>query len=202
MSVVAEGAVPDNTGLRPGDILIADEGHMNLLPNHQSPPALWRSRFDDDKFVSRLGSLPAEGHSPIDVTVSRHGVFLLNRTNVIPDDPEEDPRNTDNRVYRWDLDGFHPCILSKPLFDPGGLAADPLSEDLYAIQGSFIPSVSRTIQRVVRLRPTGPDRYDVEIIADRFGRLAPCGIAFSFDGQRLAITDAANRAVIVLKRKG
>jgi serine/threonine protein kinase len=201
MSVVAENAVPENTGLRAGDILIADEGHMNLLPNHQTPPALWRGRFDDDKFVSRLGSLPAEDHAPIDVTVSRHGVFLLNRTNVIPEEAEDDPRNTNNRVYRWDLDGFHPCILSKPLFDPGGLAADPLSEDLYAIQGSFIPSVSLTIQRVVRLRHTGPDRYDVELIADRFGRLAPCGIAFSADGKRLAITDGLNRVVIVLKRK-
>lgn len=134
--------------------------------------------------------------------VSRHGVCLLNRTDVGPIDPEEHPSNTDDRILRWDQDGFHPCILDKPLYDPSGLAADPLSTDLYAVQGWFIPSVSTAIQRVLRLRSVAPDRYAVEIIADRFGRLGPCGIAFSADGKRLVLTDRGHRVIVVLRRKG
>lgn len=202
MAVVTEGSVPPNTGLQPGDALIADEGHMHVLPGRMSDPGLWKFRFDDDKFASRLGRLPPEGYNPVDVAVSRHGVFLLNRTNVGPVDPEEHPSNTHDRILRWDKDGFHPCLLDKPLYDPSGLAADPLSADLYAVQGWFIPSVSHSIQRVLRLRPTAPDHYAVEVIADRFGRLGACGIAFSADGKRLVLTDRGHRVIVVLKRKG
>ena len=82
-----------------------------------------------------------------------------------------------------------------------GLVADPTSTDLYAIQGAFIPSASPSAQRLLRLRRTAPDQYDVEVIAERFGKLSACGLAITSDGQRLVVTDKGNRVMLVLKRR-
>jgi serine/threonine protein kinase len=201
MVVVTADNIPPNTGLSAGDVLVAEEGHMKLLKDYRTKPSLWRFRFDNDEPASRLGDLDAKGHCLIDVAVSRHGVFVLNRTDTIPTDFEDDPRNLNDRVIRWDKDGFHRCILDKPLYDPTGIVADPTSTDLYAIQGGFIPSVSIAIQRVLRLRLTKPDHYAVEVIADRFGKMGICGIGISADGQRLIVTDKGNGVILVLKKK-
>lgn len=200
--VTAEQLPPD-TGLRPGDVLVADEGHRDLVKGVlESSPGLWRFRLDDDKPAVRIGTLDRKAHYPADVAVSRHGVFLLNRSETIPSKPESDSANFDQRIFRLDSTGFHPCHLDKPLYDPCGLAADPLSADLYAIQGGLMPSSSKALQRVLRLRPTAPDQFSVSVIAERFGRLSLCGIAFSSDGKQLAITDIGNRVIVVLRRRG
>lgn len=202
---LAADQFPPGLGLRAGDVLVADEGHRSFLPSCESKPGLWRCRFDNDAPASRLGSLPIGksgglSNYPVDVAVSRNGVFLLNRSEPIPGLAEENILNFTDRLLRWDLDGFHSCTLDEPLQDPSGLAADPLSGDLYAIQGALIPSASIAVQRLLRLCPDGPDRYRVEIAADRFGKLGTGGLAFSPDGQQLIITDVGNRAIVVLRR--
>jgi hypothetical protein len=91
-------------------------------------------------------------------------------------------------------------VLRQPLHDPSGIAADPLSTDLYAIQGALLPTASIAFQRVLRLRLVAPDEYEVSPVADRFGKFSPCGIAFHSDGSRMLITDAGNRVIVGLRR--
>ena len=110
-------------------------------------------------------------------------------------------RNKESRIYRWDRTGFHRCLLRQLLHDPSGLAADPLSTDLYAIQGALLPSASIAFQRVLRLRLVAADEYEITPVADRFGKFSPCGIAFSEDGTHLLITDRGNRVIVGLRRK-
>jgi hypothetical protein len=200
LTTVLPGQIADNTGLQPGDVLIADAGHRNFGVT-QGQPGLWRCRAEADAPAERLGTLPVDHHYPIDVTVSRHGVFLLNRGETMPSQPESNPWNKESRIYRWDRGGFHVCRLRQPLHDPSGLAADPLSTDLYAIQGALLPSASIAFQRVLRLRLVAPDEYEITPVADRFGKFSPCGIAFSADGQRLVLTDQGNRVIVGLRKR-
>jgi serine/threonine protein kinase len=205
---VTAGQIPKNTDLKVGDVLIADEGHRWLAPLKPLKPkdkhglgALWRCRFDSDQAAERLGEDEQKIDFPLDVAVARSGVFLLNRDNFTP--LEEDRANDrTRRLLRWDNDGFHACTLSQPIHDPSGLAADPTSTDLYVIEGAGLPTANLKLQRLLRLRLTAQDQYDVEVIAHSFGKLRFCGVGISQDGQRLIVTDTGNRVVIVLKRKG
>ena len=204
---VTAGQVPENTGLRAGDVLIADEGQRWLAPkttpfgkDKHGLAGLWRCRFDDDLPASRLGEAPALISLLLDVAVSRSGVFVLNRDRVTTVGPVTEADRT-SRVLRWDQAGFHTCTLSQPLYDPSGLAADPFSTDLYAIQGASIPTTSPAAQRLVRLRLTAPDHYEVEVVAERFGRLSICGVSLSMDGKRMIVTDKGNRVILVLGRR-
>ena len=203
---VTDGQIPENTGLRAGDVLIADEGHRWLAPLKPFKPndkhglsGLWRCRFDDDEPAQRLGENETLLEWALDVTVARSGVFMLNRSAPVPSAPVTKADRT-RRLLRWDRDGFHPCTLSEPINDPSGIAADPLSTDLYIIEGAAVPSGNPILQRLLRLRPAGPDAYAVEPLADRFGRLGLFGVQVTADGRRLVITDSGNRAIIVLKR--
>jgi tRNA A-37 threonylcarbamoyl transferase component Bud32 len=201
LAAVQAGHFPNDSGLEPGDVLIADSGHRNFGVV-QSAPGLWRCRADSDTPAQRLCKLPVSHHFPLDVTIARSGVYLLNRSETMPSQPEGHPWNKDARIFRWDRDGLHRCLLRQPLHDPSGIAADPLSTDLYAIQGALLPSASIGFQRVLRLRLVAPDEYVVTPVADRFGKFSVCGIAFSPDGQHLLITDTGNRAVVGLRRTG
>ena len=204
---ITAGQMPDNTGLREGDVFVADEGQRWIAPKttllgkyKHGLGSLWRWRFDDDLPASRLGDDASLLSLPLNVAVSRHGVFVLNRDRVTTVGPVTENDRT-RRVLRWDKDDFHACTLSQPLYDPCGLAADPLSTDLYAIQGASVPTASPSAQRLVRLRLTAPDQYAVELVAERFGRLSTCGVALSMDGKRMILTDTGNRVIIVLQRR-
>jgi hypothetical protein len=204
---VTEGQVPENTGLRVGDVLVADEGDRWLGPvitlglvNDHGLGGLWRCRFDNEEPADRLGEDEKLIKFPQDVAVARSGVFLLNRSRRIPESTVSEA-DSNRRILRWDKDGFHPCRTSQPIRDPSGIAADPLSTDLYVIEGALFPSASPGLQRLLRLRLTKPDTYAVEIIAERFGKLSPNGLAFSADGKRMVITDRGNRAIVLLRRK-
>lgn len=199
LSVVLPDQIPDNTDLQPGDVLIADAGHRDF-GIVKSRPGLWRCRAGSDAPAERIGTLPVDHHYPLDVTVSSHGVFLLNRGEIMPSQPESNPWNKESRIFRWDRDGFHRCLLRQLLHDPSGLAADPQSTDLYAIQGALLPSASIAFQRVLRLRLVAADEYEITPVADRFGKFSPCGIAFNADGTKLLITDAGNRVIVGLRR--
>ncbi len=193
--------IPANTGLKDGDVLVADEGHRTLVAGVlESRPGIWRFRLDDDAPVRRLAILDPKDARLYDVTISRQGVFVLNAINnheIAADDPLQFHR----RILRWDKSGWHDCILDKSIPNAGGLAADPLSSDLYVAEGPASSSLESNHQRIVRLIPTGPDRYRVEVFADRFNKLSDAGIAFSTDGKRMIITDSGNRAIVVLRRK-
>jgi hypothetical protein len=91
--------------------------------------------------------------------------------------------------------------VDQPLIDPSGIAADPLSTDLYIIEGALIASTAPKLQRLLRLTRTGLDAYAVQVVATHFGKLSACGIGFSADGKRLVITDRGNRVIVVLKKK-
>jgi hypothetical protein len=200
LALVPGDQIPDNSGLRAGDVLVADEGHREFVKGIDSLPGLWCVRPDEDKPARRLGSLPRLFHFPIDAAVHRQGAFLLNRSETIPSEPVQEWDKT-ARVFRWDLDGFHACTLLQPLYDPSALVADPSSGDLYAAQGWLISTKSPVAQRVLRLRPLAKDVYDVQVVAERFGKLGACSLGMSPDGQRLVITDEGNGVVVVLKRK-
>ena len=196
--------MPPKTGLQVGDVLVADLGHrtFGFGPSAvDSAPGLWRFRLDDDAPARRLARSSQENWL-IDVAVSRHGVFALDRIRWdVVDVPDDDPRHLTEHLWRWDLDGWHKCPLNQPIADVCGLAADPLSEDLYLIQGAGLTTVDPDRQRIYSLRPAGPDRYAVEVFADHFGKLSFGGIAFSYDGRQMIITDAGNDTIVILKRK-
>lgn len=202
---VREGQVPPGSGLRPGDVLIADEGHRWLAPGAGGAPdrrglgGLWRCRFDDNAPAERLAEDAGVLGYPLDVAVTTHGVFLLNRTGMTPTSQIDDS-DRDRRVVRWDRQGFHPCSTSQPIHDPSGLAADPFSTDLFVAEGAMQSGIRPADRRLLRLRAVGPDRYDVEVVAQNFGRIAVNGIAFAPDGRRLVLTDTGNRVIVVLKR--
>lgn len=198
LSFVTSSNIPKNTGLRPGDVLVADEGHREFGFGIRSAPSLWAFRCDSEEPARTLGT-DALLEFPLDVTVSTLGVFLLNRSETLPNLPEGS-RDYNRRIFRWDQNGYHVCTSSKPIRDPSGIAADPLGNDLYVIEGALIPSASMSVQRVSRLKLTTPDHYDVEVIAERFGKFSLGGIAFSSDGQRMVLTDNGNRAIVILKR--
>ena len=115
--------------------------------------------------------------------------------------PDDDPRHLTDHLWRWDLSGWHKCPLDPSIVDVSGLTADPLSADLYIIQGAGYPTVDPNRQRIHRLRPAGPDRYTAEVFADHFGKLSFGGIAFSQAGRQMIFTDAGNYAIVILKRK-
>jgi serine/threonine protein kinase len=212
MAFVTASNLPPGSGLSAGDVLYADEGHRDLttVPNpltlsRETSPGLWKFRFDSDAPAQRLGSLSPrwvkdQTNFPQDTTVSRHGVFLLNRNNttisgqVIPSDFKA-------RVFRWEPGGFHPCTTDQPILSPAGIAADPLSADLFVLDGGSIVQPGVVEQRILRLRPAGPDQYTVETFARKFRGFSFCGIQITPDGQRMVITDERLVAVVVLKRK-
>ena len=201
--VTAEN-LPENTGLKVGDVLVADLGHRTLGTGPSAvdtDPGVWRFRLDDDAPARRFARLSQDGW-PIDVAVTRRGVFVLDRIGWnVADLRDDDPRHLTDHLWRWDQDGWHKCTFDRPIVDVSGLAADPLSDDLYIIQGAAYPTVVPDRQAVRRLRRTGPDRYAVEVFADHFGKLSFSGIAITADGQRMIITDAGNYSLVVLKRK-
>lgn len=210
IAFVTENTVPPGSGLRPGDVLYADEGHRDLyafirpLPfTKGTDPGLWKFRFDSDEPAQRLGSLSGtkeDSNYPLDVTVSRHGVFLLNRTATHPYGKAV-PTDTNARVLRWESSGFKPCTTDQPIFSPAGIAADPLSADLFVLDGGNIVQPGVVEQRVLRLRPAGPDRYTVEPFARKFRGFSYCGLQITDDGQRMVITDEKLASVVVLKRE-
>ncbi len=212
LAFVTENTVPPGSELRPGDVLYADEGHCTLyaplrpLPFIQgTAPGLWKFRFDSDEPAQRLGSLPErwrkdDTYFPLDATVSRHGVFLLNRTNTLPSG-KAIPADYNARVLRWDPSGFHPCTTDQPILSPAGIAADPLSPDLFVLDGGEIVQPGVMEQRILRLRPAGPDRYTVETFARKFRGFSYCGLQITPDGLRMVITDEKLSSVVVLQRK-
>jgi serine/threonine protein kinase len=212
ITFVTENTVPPDSGLLPGDVLYADEGHRNLalydrslFPRVETFPGLWKFRFDSDAPAQRLGSLHPlwlkdAGNFPLDVTVSRHGVFLLNRNSNLPTG-KVIPGDTNDRVLRWEDGGFKPCTTDQPILSPAGIAADPLSADLFVLDGGNIVQPGVIEQRILRLRPDGPDHYTVETFARKFRGFSYSGIQITDDGQRMVITDQKLGAVVVLRRK-
>ncbi len=202
---VREGQVPPKTNLRPGDVLIADEGHRWLAPGTGGSPdrrgwgGLWRCRLDDNAPAQRLQEDGRLLKYPLGVTVTSGGVFLLNREKISPP-PQIIEGDRTRRVLRWDQAGFHPCLTDQPIHDPSGIAADPFSTDLYVAEGAMLPASQPAAQRLLRLRQVGPDRYEVRIVARNFGRLGLDGLAFTPDGRRLVLTDSGHRVIVVLKR--
>ena len=170
----------------------------------ETSPGLWKFRFDSDAPAQRLGALhplwiPSASHFPVDAAVSRHGAFLLNRSDPLP---RHTPLPTDRtqRIFRWDQSGFHACTTDLPIPRPAALAADPLSPNLYVLNGeSFRPTAPQD-QTLLRLRPAGPDRYTVETIATDFSGLGYHGLQITADGLRIVITDENLAAAAVLKR--
>ena len=197
--------------MRPGDVLYADEGHRDLaiydrpiFPRVEASPGLWKFRFDSDEPAQRFGSLPPlwvkdATYFPMDVTVSRHGVFLLNRTNPLPSG-NAIPADFNARVLRWEAGLFRPCTTDQPILSPAGIAADPLSADLFVLDGGTVVQPGAVEQRVLRLRPAGPDRYTVETFARKFRGFGYCGLQITPDGQRMVITDEVLGVAVVLKR--
>ncbi len=207
-SFITAGNEPPNTGLQAGDVLVADWGdrrfteglkeaaqtelYGQLAPmlasvsEVRSIPGIWRFRLDSDAPLQRLAK--RKGHCD-DITTSKHGVFVFSCDVTDP-------------IARWDLNGWHPCVLDKPLLTPGGITVDPLSGDLYVICGYDSQVLGTERQSVQRLRSLGNDRYAVETFASRLGRAGLRGISISHDGQRMCITDEGNMIIVVLKRKG
>ena len=197
--VTAEN-LPPNTGLNVGDVVVVDYGDRSFGPLGKSKPGLWRFRLDDDAPVRRLAKAEVEA-MPLDVTISKHGVFGLDKVfTSVSTARADDPRHSEH-LWRWDLNGWHLCTVDKPLVDPISIAADPLTGDLYVMCGYHDPSLKpehRCVQRVV---PQGPDRYVAETIVTRLGKVGKGGLAFNGDGQKLIITDVGNRAVVALQRQ-
>ncbi len=202
---VREGQVPPDSGLRSGDVLIADEGNRWLapgsggLPDRRGLGGLWRCRLDDNAPAERLAEDGEILGYPVDVTVTTHGVVLLNRQEVTPSPRISDVDRT-HRVVRWDRQGFHRCTTDLPIHDPSGLAADPFSPDLFVAEGTTQTANQPAGQRLLCLRRVRPDHFDAEVVAQNFGRFAPNGLAFAPDGQRLVLTDSGHRLIVVLKR--
>ncbi len=204
--------LPPNTGLQPGDVLVADYGQREFSAGIQqatglpvgriwSIPGLWRFRLDDDAPARRLAKA-STAVMPLDVAISKHGVFIIDRAFHNPDGESDDPRHLTDHVWRWDLTGWHSCTTDVPLLTPCGIAADPLSADLYVLCGDENLSRSSDRQTLLRLTPAGPDRYTVTPLVTRLGKADRGGIAFSYDGKRMILTDSGNRVIVVLKRKG
>jgi hypothetical protein len=202
---VRAGHVPPDSGLRPGDVLIADEGHRWLAPGTNGAPdrrglgGLWRGRLDHNAPAERLAQDGGTLGYPLDVTVTTNGVFLLNRQELTPPPRTSDADRT-RRVVRWDREGFHPCTTDLPIHDPSGLAADPFSPDVFVAEGATQSANQLAGQRLLRLRRVRPDRIDVAVVAQNFGRIALDGLAFAPDGRRLVLTDTGHRVIVVLKR--
>ncbi len=145
--------IPANTGLKDGDVLVADEGHRTLVAGVlESRPGIWRFRLDDDAPVRRLAILDPKDARLYDVTISRQGVFVLNAINN-HEIAADDPLQLHRRILRWDKSGWHDCILDQSIPNAGGLAADPLSSDLYVAEGPASSSLESNHQRIVRLIP-------------------------------------------------
>jgi serine/threonine protein kinase len=198
--VTAQNLPPD-TGLRVGDVLVADHGHRVFLPGLNSTPGLWRFRLDSDAPASRLAKGPDDAWY-CDVEITPQGVFALDALDFYPERiPADDPRRHNRHLQRWNRSGWHPCTTDPPLRAPCALAADTLSSDLYVLQGGRSITVGSANQSISRLRPAGPDRYTVEPFVTRLGKPSKNGLAFSPDGQRMIITDTGNHAIVVLKRK-
>jgi hypothetical protein len=216
LCIITEKTVPEHSDLRPGDLLVADEGDRDFLVT-RSRAGIWRGRVDADTPLRRLEGhghlepsdpkadtlrcLPLKKHFPIAVTASRSGVYLLNRNVRAPGRAENDPSHLDQRLFRCDEKGYHRCRLDSPIPDPSGLAADPLSTDLYAIDGALLPTRSGQVQRLLRLRLTSHDHYHVEVIANHFGKIGVGGLSISSDGQRLLLVDVGHRVVACLRRR-
>ena len=198
---VTAANLPAQTDLKEGDVLVADGGHRVIVQGVvNTRPGLWRFRLDDDAPARRLATMEGREISAGDVAVTRQGVFVLNLINQHYM-TEDDPLQLHHRLLRWDQTGWHKCVLDQPIANAGGLAADPLSRDLYVVQGATSVTLDSKHQRILRLIPTGPDRYHVEVIADRFNKLSYGGVTFSQDGKRMVITDKGSRAIVVLQRK-
>ncbi len=202
---VREGQIPPETNLQPGDVLIADEGHRWLSPGNGGAPdrrgrgALWRCRLDNNAPAQRLMEDDRLLEYPLDVAVSRHGVFLLNRQEINPAQTAGAGDRT-RRVVRWDSKGFHACTTDLMIHDPSGLAADPFSADLFVVEGAMLSATQPAAQRLLHLRRVEGDRFEAHVVARNFGRIGLNGIAFTPDGRRLVLTDRGNRLILVLKR--
>ena len=175
-----------------------------VFPRPESKPGLWKFRFDSDDPPQRLGSLSPlwiEGftHFPMDTAVSKEGVFLLNRTDTVPK-PEIIPSDYTSRILRLESGRFQKCQTDLPIHRPNGLAADPLSSDLYVLNGGADLAPGKGDEQILRLRPSGKDRYAVEVFASGFRTVGACGLQITEDGQRMVITDERLAAVMILKR--
>ena len=204
--------IPANTDLQPGDVVVADYGQRVFSDGIEkatgtpvgemlSVPGLWRFRLDNDAPARRLAKA-SQARMPVGVTISKHGVFIIDRAFHNPDTESDDPRHRTDHVWRWDLTGWHSCATDIPLLIPCAIAADPLSADLYVLCGDENLTQGSDRQSLLRLTPAGPDRYTVSSFITRLGKADRGGIAFSYDGKRMVITDSGNRAIVVLKRAG
>jgi DNA-binding beta-propeller fold protein YncE len=195
MGVAFVTAANLSPGLQPGDVLLACSRNDQ---HPESKPGLWRFRCDNDEPVTLLGTDETLLQYPMDVASSNAGVFLLNRSTLEPE-PNLTAADTNRRILRWDGTAFHPCILSEPVQDPCALAADPLTTDLYVLQGA--QGRDPKLQRLLRLKLTQADTYNVEVLISNLGGPAPCGLCFSADGKRLLVGDTGGKRTLVLERQ-
>ena len=186
----------DDAPLREGDVFIADAG----MKENAGRGSVWRFRFDSDAPAERLGTDTPLLTAPAGLAIAHGSIFILNRNagyrptaTIMPDD-------TARRLIRWDGTEFRACTLSAPIRAPSGIAADPAGRGLFVAEGLDF-TAGTTWQRVLLLHPGAGDAFTVEIIADRFGKLAATGLALSADGRRMLIDDMGHGVVFVLRRK-
>jgi len=166
---------------------------------HKGPSRLCRLSLDGGQ-PERIGKNVEELSGPVDVTITKSGVYVINSA-PFTDRLLESEDDLLRRIWRLVDDTLVPIQTDRPILDPSGIAFDPLTSNPLVLCG--YRSIDRKTAKVFRVRRDA--EKDIHRVTDVFGGFkqpALCGIDVSPDGVRIAITDLGAKTIYVFSRAG
>jgi len=168
---------------------------------YNGPHGLWRISLDGSA-PEQIAKNADDLLDPNDLTITRSEVYVINRVRSRIGPWEIGQTRDDDynrRIYRLEDDMLVPIRTDRPIFDPAGIAFDPVSSDLLVVCGYYLSDPeAKTVLRI--RRDADQDQYRVTDVFSGFKEPVRCGIDVSVDGRRVAITDHKDGAIYVFSR--